>query len=131
MKTLAAVIGFVSVGIICGCNGTTEGMNSCSDGEQSLRILAPDDGATFGAEDDLEPGGVLDLDVMVAHCGFELGAQVGIYLLEPLESAYGFAMVGEGDLVYRVPFIPGQQRIQARSQDGAIQSEVIAFTVEP
>ena len=95
-----------------------------------MRILEPVDGATFGVSDDVEPGGVVDLDVMVAHCGFEPGAQVGLYLLEPVESAYGFAMVEAGDLVYRVPFIPGAQRIQARSDEGDTQSSVVTFTVE-
>jgi len=112
------------------CAGeATEG--ECAEGAQSIWITAPVEGQVLTADDDAAPGGVVDYDVVVEHCGFTADDEIGIHLIEPVASPYGFRWVTDDMLVYRVPFIPGEQRMQARTRDDGVQSEILSFSVAP
>jgi len=116
--------------LVSACSGEgTEG--ECADGMRFIRFASPVEAQVLTADDDVEPGGVVDYDVVVEHCGFTADDEIGIYLLEPVASPYGFRWVTADQLVYRVPFVPGEQRMQARTRDDAVQSEVLSFSVVP
>ena len=121
---------FALLALIGGCSGT-EALSGCPEGERAIWIVSPQEGQVLTQEDDVVPGGVVDFEVAVQHCGFTADDEIGIYLLEPVASPYGFRWVTEDMLVYQVPFIPGEQQLQARTRDDSVQSAVITFSVVP
>jgi hypothetical protein len=131
MNTLRpAIFTLFLIAFVGACAGErAEG--ECAEGTQSIWITAPIEGQVLTADDDVEPGGVVDYDVVVEHCGFTADDEIGIHLIEPVASPYGFRWVTDDMLVYRVPFILGEQRMQARTRGDEVQSEVLSFSVAP
>jgi len=86
--------------LVCGallssCGGDDGAGGTCADGARTLELLEPADGAMFTMADDLDPAmGGLQVQVSVASCGFEFDEQIGIYLLDPVETAYAFIAAG-------------------------------------
>ena len=131
MNTLrSALCVLFLIAFLGACAGeTAEG--ECAEGEQSIWITSPVMGQVLTADDDAVPGGVVDYDVVVEHCGFTADDEIGIHLIEPVASPYGFRWVTDDMLVYRVPFIPGEQLMQARTRDDEVQSGILSFSVAP
>ncbi len=53
-----------------------------------------------------------------------------IYLLAPVQSAYGTMPVGGDVLVYRVPLLPGAGKLEARLVGATLVSPDVSFTVQ-
>jgi len=113
-----------------GCAGDDEA-GACAAGARSLAFVAPRDGAALTAADDLDPSmGALQYDIRGKACGVDPAMQVGVYMLDPVETGYAFTTAGDGNLVFaNVPLVPGTLRMQLRTLDTMVQSEVISFTV--
>jgi hypothetical protein len=103
----------------------------CAEGERTLLLLEPADGAMFTMADDIDPAmGGVQIQVTVASCGFDFDEQIGVYLLDPVETAYAFVSAGTtGTSSTIVPLLPGTLRMEARSMDGAIVSETVTIDV--
>jgi len=122
-------VGIIWVAGLVGCS--SDSGDACGGQESWVRIVSPVEGQQLSASDDTMPGGVIDFDVVVEHCGLAPEQQVAIFLLAPVESAYGFRMAEEDRLVYSVPFIPGEQSMRAEVTDTAIRSDIRTFSVTP
>jgi len=117
--------------VLVACGGDDDGsMDPCGD-SPSLEILDPVDGQTITPSDDADPStSEVDYTVTVLACGFGEEEQVELHLLEPVESRYGVAFAEERTIDFDVPLLPGDGRFEARSVDGMVRSEQVAFTVE-
>jgi len=118
--------------LLSSCGGDDGAGGTCAEGERTLELLEPADGAMFTMADDLDPAmGGLQVQVSVASCGFEFDEQIGIYLLDPVETAYAFVSAGStGTASTIVPLVPGTLRMQARSMDESITSNMVTFDVD-
>lgn len=121
----------LSLLLVLGSACASESGDACGDDTSWVRIVAPQEGQVLSADDDTMPGGVVDYDVVVEHCGLLPEQQVELLLLSPVESPYGYRMADTERLVYPVPFIPGEQRMQARVVDSTIESTILSFSVSP
>jgi hypothetical protein len=100
------------------------------EGERSLSILEPADGAMLTMADDIDPGmGGVQVQVTVASCGFEPDEEIGVYLLDPVETPYAYVMAGTGTASTIIPLVPGALRMEARSMDEAVRSGTISIDV--
>lgn len=125
---LGAIAAALSLGA---CAGDDDGAGACATGVKSLTFLAPLDGAAITAADDLDPmTGALQYDIRGKGCGIDPAMQVGVYMLDPVETGYAFTTAGDGNLVFAsVPLVPGTLRMQLRTVDTMVQSDVISFSV--
>jgi len=117
--------------LVLGSACASESGDACGDELSWVRIVTPEEGQVLSSADDTMPGGVVDYDVVVEHCGLSPEEQVELLLLSPVESPYGCRMADTERLVYPVPFIPGEQRMRARVVDSTIESAVVTFSVSP
>lgn len=110
------------------------GPETCGCPDVFVNILDPVDGQTITAADDADPSdSTIQYDVVVeAGCLGDL-EQVELYLLEPVESSYGFGTLdARGRATIRVPFIPGTNRFLARgSTMTTVTSSEVTVTVGP
>ena len=110
------------------------GPDVCGCPDVFVRILDPIDGQTITGADDADPSdATIQYDVVVeAGCLGET-EQVELFLLQPVESSYGFgAPDARGRATIRVPFIPGTNRFLARgSTMTTVTSSEVTVTVSP
>ena len=109
------------------------GPETCGCPDVRVAILDPVDGQTITMEDDADPStGELQYDFVVeASCLAEF-EQVELFLLEPVESSYGFgAPDARGRATIRVPLIPGSNRFVARGMTTDVSSSEVTVTVTP
>jgi hypothetical protein len=126
VATLAVVFGACAAAS-CGDDGTS---GPCGDGERSLAFLEPLDGAMLGPADDIDPAMAgLQTQIRLRACGFEPDEQIGVYLLDPVETAYAFVSADDGTPITVVPLVPGMLRMQARTMDSSVESEIITLDV--
>ena len=120
---------------LAACGGDDDGGGggggrACADGAHTLAITRPAEGAAITMADDFDPVMTgLQYEVMVRQCGYTIDDQVGLYLLEPVESPYGYAQADSDVLVIQVPLLPGAGRMQARDTDMTVTSAVVSYTV--
>ena len=118
--------------LLGGCAGDDDGAaGACRAGVRSLAFVAPREGAALTAADDLDPSmGALQYDIRAKACGIDPAMQIGVYLLDPIETGYAFTTAGDGNLLFaNVPLVPGALRMQLRTLDAMVQSDVLAFSV--
>lgn len=131
-STRAWLAALCASALLGACAGDDDGgPAACAAGVRSLAFIAPRDGAALTAADDLDPTmGALQYDVRGKACGVDPALQVGLYMLDPVETGYAFTTAGDGNLVFTsVPLVPGTLRMQLRTIDMMVQSEIISFSV--
>ncbi len=100
------------------------------EGERSLTILEPADGAMFTMADDIDPSSPnVQIQVTVQSCGFEPDEEVGVYLLDPVETPYAYITTMTGTDSSIIPLVPGMLRMEARSMDETVRSPTITIDV--
>ncbi len=112
------------------CSSDDGGVGMCMEGERTLAILEPADGAMLTMEDDIDPAmGGVQVQVTVASCGFEPEEEIGVYLLDPVETPYAYLTAGTGTSSDIIPLVPGTLRMEARSMDESVRSPTITIDV--
>ncbi|MCB9597998.1 MAG: hypothetical protein H6719_35105 [Sandaracinaceae bacterium] len=105
----------------------------CPCPDPSLTIVSPTDGQTIGAADDADPSDAqLQYDFVIDSTCLEELEQVQLFLLDPVESSYGFGRPDlTGRATIRVPLIPGSNRFIARGMTTSVESAMVTVNVSP
>lgn len=96
---------------------------TCPCPDPSVTIVDPTDGQTISAS---------EYDFVIDTVCLEDLEQVELFLLDPVESSYGFGRPDPaGRATIRVPLIPGTNRFVARGTTTTVTSAEVTVTVAP